>query len=309
MQPAAELLLADGEGCGSGLGSISSLERGPEADQRLERASPACLSSSARSGAALAEHAHHLRDQLAAAAEHARAPCRRTPTAARRGWPRPHSRNAGVSSQPGQHRRCPAADPARAGQQGVEPLEQMGEPEARIPDMGPLVLQPIDGGADLAQQRGAVDLGLRDRSGSSSSTAPATDRSARDVLSDGLGIEAAQPASSASPGPPRSPAAGSKWYLRSRYDRQRSSTEERSGHQCPPAGRPPSEWSPRRHAPAEPSTTTPLPSSEPSSSTRSAWRPGPRWCCAARLPLTLVPCSRETLGPISLRSMVTPSSM
>ena len=67
----------------------------------------------------------------------------------------------------------------------------MDEPEARVPDVGPLVLQPEDGAAHLAQERGAIDLVLQvvdlqllDR---------ARDRAKRgDVRPDGLRIEAAE---------------------------------------------------------------------------------------------------------------------
>jgi len=43
---------------------------------------------------------------------------------------------------------------------GVETLEQVAEPEPRVPDIGALVLQPEDGIPQLAQKRGAVDLPL-----------------------------------------------------------------------------------------------------------------------------------------------------
>ena len=43
---------------------------------------------------------------------------------------------------------------------GVETLKEMAEPEARVPDVGTLVLQPEDGVAQLAQERGAIDLAL-----------------------------------------------------------------------------------------------------------------------------------------------------
>ena len=92
----------------------------------------------------------------------------------RRGRPR-----AGVGGVPRQHR--------------VQPLEEMVDPEDRVPLVRPLVLQPEDRAPELAQQRGAVDLLLQVLD------VELLDRARhrperRDVRPDGGHVEAAQPA-------------------------------------------------------------------------------------------------------------------
>ena len=112
-------------------------------------------------------------------------------------------------AQAGRHRRGPLGRIGLgAGEQRVESLKEMSEPEARVADIGLLVLQTKDGSADLAQQGGAIDLG-RQSSGSSSSTAPATERSAEMCSLMVWGSKRPSLASSATR-PTMLPAAGSK---------------------------------------------------------------------------------------------------
>src|SRR3982751_6439526 len=70
-----------------------------------------------------------------------------------------------------------------------------------------------------------------------------------------------------------------------------------------------SELSARLALPRKPSRTTWSPSSDSCSSTPLHFASRPMMELRIRLSLTRLPCSSDTLGPISLRSMVTPSSI
>ena len=158
--------------------------------------------------------AGHLRDQLPAAAEHDRAPCRRIPRAARRACRAPRrERRAPPSSRSSTAGRAFRRVGA-ARQNGVEGLEEMRQPVARVPHVGPLVLQPEHRAAHLAKQRGPIDLPCRS-STSTSSAAPVTAAQRGEMRAHRLGSKLpSRP--SCDTRPAALAAAGSKWYLRSR---------------------------------------------------------------------------------------------
>jgi hypothetical protein len=90
----------------------------------------------------------------------------------------------------------------------------MAQPVAGIPDMGLLVLQAEGVVADLAQERGAVDLGLQAfglQLLHAAAIARSPARCSRTVSASKRPSRASWDTS-----PAELPAAGSKWYLRSR---------------------------------------------------------------------------------------------
>src|SRR5215213_5361836 len=162
----------------------------------------------------------------------------------------------------------------------------------------------MSGAANVSQQRRPVDLGreivafqLLDRSRHRPESG--------EVLSGGLDVEPAQPAVGAD----QACRARGGW-IEMVLEIQIGPAEVVNrgvGHQARLAVA--SEWSPRLALPRKFSRMTLLPRSEPSSSTPVSRLSRPTIELRTRLPLILVPRSIETLGPISLRSMLTPSSM
>ena len=159
VQPAAELLLTDGERVrirGSARSRRAARRRSATrawsvaCPRRLEPARPA------RRGAG--EDAPPSRRSAVRRHRACSARCPRTPRAARPGVAGDVEKGRGGLAA-GRAPRAPGwADRLVPRQQGIEALEQMGEPEARVPNVGPLVLQPEDRAAHLAQKRGAIDL-------------------------------------------------------------------------------------------------------------------------------------------------------
>jgi hypothetical protein len=158
VQPAAELLFTDGKRLWIGIGLDLVAQRRAEFNQRLERRLAGLGQLPAHIRRRAAKHAHHLGDQLATTPQHSEAGvdeyrrrllqrCARLLQKLRyRGQPGKDRRGSRRQLRLGSYR------------QGVEALKEMAEPEARVPDLRLLVLQPKRGGADFAQQRGPIDF-------------------------------------------------------------------------------------------------------------------------------------------------------
>ena len=193
MEPPIELVLADRESVRIGIRLDLVGQRGAEPDQRLKRRFAHLLEGVGHIRRRGGEDRHRLRDQLSSATEHAQSGIeehrRRLVDRFTR---RVEERRSCL--QP----RCYGRDAGRGvrlitGQERIQGLEQVVEPEYRISDMGLFVLHPKHGAADLTQQRRTIDLLLHvlrvqflHRPGQRSE--------GRDVFSRRLGVEATEPA-------------------------------------------------------------------------------------------------------------------
>src|SRR5262245_26640927 len=190
----------------------------------------------------------------------------------------------------------------------------MVDPEDRVPLVRALVLQPEDPAPDLAQQRGPVDL-LLEVVDVQLLHRPRHRPQRRDVLAHGHRVELPQPAVVRHQAR-RARRGGIEVVLEvqvgpaevvdGRHAAVRILLALRAHAGWDAAS---SEWSPRDAVPVSPSATTAFPIIAPSSRTRVSRASRPTMAFRIRLSATRVPCSSDTLGPISLRSMVTPSSM
>src|SRR5690606_18997213 len=171
-----------------------------------------------------------------------------------------------------------------------------------VPDVGPLVLEAEDESADLVQEGGPVNLipqvggvELLDRAGERAEGG--------EVRAHRVGVEGAE-------SPVVGHGAGEAavgWIEMPLEVEVRPAEIDDLRHQ---RGSPRSSlWSPMEAEPANDSTTTSLPSMERVSVAPRirAFRPTSVW--ESVLSVTSVPASRVTLGPMVLRSTVTPSSI
>jgi hypothetical protein len=71
-------------------------------------------------------------------------------------------------------------------------LKEVGEPEGRVPDVGLLVLQPVDRAANFAQQPGSIDLGFQ-IAAIELLDGPGNRSQCREVLPRALDVETAEP--------------------------------------------------------------------------------------------------------------------
>jgi hypothetical protein len=160
VQPAAELVLTHGEGVRIGGRLDLFAQCDAEALQRLERLPGRLLEPGPQLRRFGPELAGDLDHQLAAAAEHAE---RGVHEDRRRLVQRVPRRIEETRDRLQPFERCGRATARRSvppGDDGIQALEDVRQPVARIADVGTLVLQAEDRAPDLAQQRGAIDLGL-----------------------------------------------------------------------------------------------------------------------------------------------------
>src|SRR5690606_38776017 len=193
--------------------------------------------------------------------------------------------------------RRPRAGIAGAGQEGVDPFEEGGEPEARVPHVRPLVLEAEVAGAELVQQRGPVNL-IRQVGGVELLDRAGERAEGGEVRAHRVGVEGAE-------SPVVGHGAGEAavgWVEMPLEVEVRPAEVADLRHQ---RGSPRSSlWSPMEAEPANDSTTTSLPSMERVSVAPRirAFRPTSVW--ESVLSVTSVPASRVTLGPMVLRSTV-----
>ena len=215
MQPAAELLFADREGLGVGGRLDLVAERGAEPLERLERrARAAACSSSWSPGASAPSVAASCTTSSPPPPSMPSALSTKTDGGSSQGGPRLR-RGSGGGSEPLERRgRAAAGRLVVAGQDGVETLEEVGQPEDR--DSGCGAARAPAGRCCCGSRPGA-------RCGRSRPAGPrlqllhrAGDRPKRgQVLPHRLRVETAEPGVMRHQ-PGRAAAAGSKWYLRSR---------------------------------------------------------------------------------------------
>ena len=161
VEPPRELLLADGERMRIGAGLDLVAERRAAALERLEGRARRRVELVPEARRVRAQRGGQLHDQLAAAAEHGERGIHEHRWRRLQRGPR-RVEKPGDRAEPLEPRgRTPTRRLAGAGEHGVETLEQMVDPEHRIPFVGSLVLQPEDAASDLAEQRGPVDLLLQ----------------------------------------------------------------------------------------------------------------------------------------------------
>jgi hypothetical protein len=164
MQAAAELLFANGKRVRVRAGLDLVAQRATKPNQRPERRLARLLEALGQGGRGTGKHAYHLSNQLAAATQHAQ---RRVNEHRRRlvdgGTGRSEKSRRRV--QPRFHRGNAARElRVVAGKEGIEGLQQVRKPERRIADVRHLIVQAKNTGADLSQQRRAIDLFLDVRS-------------------------------------------------------------------------------------------------------------------------------------------------
>ena len=161
VQPPGELILADGEGVRIGVGLDLVAQGGSEPLERLERLSGRAAQVVLQIRRFRAEYRRELHHQLAAAAQHGE----RRIDEHRRWIIQRLSRGVeerGDRPEPLERRGRPAAGRAvLPAQDRVEALEEMVDPEDRVALVRPLVLEPVDGAPELAEQRRPVDLVLQ----------------------------------------------------------------------------------------------------------------------------------------------------
>jgi hypothetical protein len=167
-------------------------QRGPEFHQRLEGSFSRALELLTGIGIGLAERANQLGNELSATGQHRECRIHEHGRRLLDGGACALEKGRRVA-QSRQNRRGPSGGFwLTPGQQRVERLKQVGQPEPGVPEMRPLLSEPIGGAPDFSQQRRPVDLGLQilgiellKRAG---------DRPQRgQVLANGFGIEPPQP--------------------------------------------------------------------------------------------------------------------
>src|SRR4051812_46727989 len=160
LQSSAELFLADSKGLRIWIGFHLIPEHGAELDQRAKRRLARLLQLRPEGGRNPAENRHDLSDELAPTAQHAEGGVHEDGGRQVDGC-LGGVKKTGSRFESGDHGGYPAGLLGVAsGQQGVQRLQEVRQPERRVLHLGSLVLQPKDRASDLSQESRAIDLTL-----------------------------------------------------------------------------------------------------------------------------------------------------